>query len=55
MDAFDLYICMGNHLNVRDTLVLVTGILHIVTNNNSNHRMCFGSIGIGVGMLYGFG
>ena len=55
MDAFDLYIYMGNHLNVRDTLVLVTGILHIVTNNNSNHRMCFGSIGIGVGMLYGFG
>ena len=47
--AFDLAICMGNHLNVGDTLVFVTGILHTFENNNSNRRMCCSSIGIGIG------
>ena len=36
----------GNqHLNVRDVLLFVTGILHTFGNNNSNRRMYCSSIG----------
>ena len=40
---------MGNHLNVRDVLVFVTGILYTFVNNNSKRRMCCSSIGNGIG------
>ena len=40
---------MGNHLNVRDTLVFVTGILHTFGNNNSNRRMSGSRVVIGIG------
>ena len=40
---------MGNHLNVRDTLVFVTGILHYFGNNNSNRRISCSRVGIWIG------
>ena len=50
MLCFQLLILIDfNHLNLRDTLVFVTGILHTFGNNISNRRMSGSSIGIGIG------
>ena len=45
-----LLIYKGNHLNVRDTLVFVTGIFLTFGNpNNSNRCMSCSSIGFEIG------
>ena len=45
--CFDLAICMGNHLNVRDILVFV---LHNFVNKNSNRRMRMPEV-LGLGLV----
>ena len=55
-------ICKVNHLNIRcifvfcngngfglDSVGIVMRILHSFGNNNSNRRICFSNIGIGIG------
>ena len=48
---------MGNHLNVRDTYVFVTGILHILEKIIAIVVCLAVVLGLGLitGILYGFG
>ena len=48
---------MGNHLNVRDTYVFVTGILHILETIIAIVVCLAVVLGLGLitGILYGFG